>query len=93
MSVHTTVRADTSGGGFNVFKFQKRYVFHEVLRITKRQFTDNFSYVGATNSNPATIVYVYVFGSAAGSGSATIFTFGIWVQMDVEFFNPVQLSS
>jgi hypothetical protein len=93
MSVNKTVRSDTTGGGFNVFKLRKKFLFHQVLRITRRQFTDNFSYVGATNGNPSTILYLYVFGSAAGSGSATIFTYGIWVQMDVEFFNPAQLSS
>lgn len=91
MSVNRTVRAETSSGGVNFFKLTKKYTFNEVLRITRRQFTDNFSYTGATSSNPATILYLSVFGFGIGTSSAVTFTYSIWVQMDVEFFNPIQL--
>lgn len=91
-SVKRTVRGDSTSSN-NVVTLQARYDLPSVARITRNQYKTDMDYSAASNSTPSRQIQLSVCGFAINSGNAMSFTFMVYVQMDVEFFNPIQTAS
>lgn len=91
-SIKRTIRADTTGAGRNFCTLQKSYSLPAIARVTKDQYAIDMDYSGTTSSNPNRIIGLSVAAFGINAGAVVTFTFSIWVEMNVEFFNPVQLA-
>lgn len=93
-AVHRTI-VQAAYGGANKVTFDKRYDMASLFRVTPQQFNTDFDFTATTGSNPARQMYLALtILSNAGSTSTPMTIEGvIYVAMDVEFFNPVLLSS
>lgn len=89
-SIHKAVRADGTGGQ-NLVTLTKSYDLPSVARITKAQYQNEADYSSTVTSTPIKQFYCAV--AITGIGSSTVLTCNatVWIQMDVEFFQPIQL--
>lgn len=92
-SVKRAVRADSAGGGRNFVTLVKRYDMPSVFRITKNQFLSDADYASVVSTTPAKQAYLAISVYAVGSATVVTATGIAYFQMEVEFFNPIQLSS
>jgi hypothetical protein len=91
-SVHVTIVPE-SNGGHNMAVLDKEFVLPKVFKITRRQFIDNMDYTATIASNPARQGYVAVTVSGVSSSTPVTLAYQIYVAMEIEFFNPIQLAS
>jgi hypothetical protein len=91
-AVHMQLLAQTSGG-HNMATFTRRYSMPTIFRVTRQQFLSDFDYTATTSSNPARQAYLActVLGNAATSAFVAVYQ--VYVSMEIEFFNPIQLST
>jgi hypothetical protein len=91
-SVHKSILMYGSGGT-NKVTFVRRYDIASIFRVTRQQFLTDFDYTATTGSNPSRQAYVAITILGIGSSSAETLLCNVYVSMDIEFFNPIQLSS
>jgi hypothetical protein len=91
-SLHRNILAATSGG-HNKATFRKRYDIASLFRVTRSQFSNDFDFTATTSANPARQAYLAftVYGNASSSAFAAVYQ--VYVSMEIEFFNPVQLAT
>jgi hypothetical protein len=92
LAVHTTIVPE-SNGGKNTANITKEYDISKLARITRRQFTTDMDFTATTASNPARQSFVAVTVSGVNSTTAVTLTYQVYVAMEIEFFNPIQLST
>lgn len=90
--VHQTI-SQLSNGGRTICVLDKQYSLPTIFRITKRQFMDDMDFTATTGSNPSRQAYVAVTLNSINSSTVMSFSFTIVVSMEIEFFNPIQLST
>jgi len=90
---HTSVISGDGTGGKNVVTLTRHYDLPSIARVTRSQYRNDMDYSSVINTTPSRQLQLSVFGWGNSSGSAVKVTFTIWVAMDIEFFNPIQLSS
>jgi hypothetical protein len=73
-------------------KLDRTYDIPEIFRVTKSQFRNEFDYTATTASNPSRQAYVAVTVAAPGTTSVVTLTAQVYVAMEIEFFNPIQLT-
>jgi len=91
MSVRKISRADAVNGGPNRISMVKRFDLPTVLRFTKSQYNNDQDFAASVTASPSRLVRFGVGTLGVGSTVAVQFTYAIWVEMMIEFFNPVQL--
>jgi hypothetical protein len=82
-----------SSGGANKVMFKKRYSLPKIFKITRPQFLSDFDFSATTGSNPARQAFLAVCVQGVGSSSAVSLLTQVYVSMEIEFFNPIQLST
>jgi hypothetical protein len=91
-ALHRNILAATSGGA-NKANFRKRYDIASLFRITRAQFLSDFDFTATTGSNPARQAFLActVYGNAPTSAFVALYQ--VYVSMEIEFFNPIQLAT
>lgn len=92
MSVSSTITGDGSGGR-SVAMISKRYDLPKIARITPQQYRTDMDFSAVVNTTPIRQLQLSVFGVGIQSSTATTIRYNLWVSMDIEFFNPVMLTS
>lgn len=90
-AVRKTIRADTTSGGANIARLTAHYDMPSVFRVTRTQFLSDFDFTALTTTTPAKQAYAAIAAYGVGSATAVACVFQILVEMDIEFFNPIQL--
>lgn len=88
----TLVVADSSRAPA-IANIQASFSLPAIARITKQQYAIDMDYSATTVSVPSRQIQLAVFVNSTGSSSVVTLNYAIWVEMEVEFFNPVQLAS
>lgn len=91
-TLHRTILMYGSGGA-NKVTFTRRYDIASIFRVTRSQFLNDFDFSATTSSNPARQAYLAITVQGNASSSAVVLTSVIYFSMEVEFFNPIQLST
>lgn len=91
-AMHKTIVGYSSGGS-NKVTFNRRYQIYKVCRVSKLQFQTDFDFTATTSSNPARQAYVAVTLQSSNSGAAAELVCQVYASMEIEFFNPIQLST
>jgi hypothetical protein len=91
-ALHRNILAATSGGA-NKASYRRRYDIPSLFRITKAQFLSDFDFTATTGANPSRQAYLActVYGNAATTAFAALWQ--VYVSMEIEFFNPIQLAT
>jgi hypothetical protein len=91
-SLHRSILAATSGGA-NKATFRRRYDIASLFRVTRTQFENDFDFTATTSANPARQAFLActVYGNAPTSAFTALFQ--VYVSMEIEFFNPIQLAT
>jgi hypothetical protein len=91
-AVHKNILMYNSGGT-NKATFVRRYDTATIFRVTKQQFQTDFDFTATTSANPARQAYVAITILGNGSTSAMSLLAQVYASMEIEFFNPIQLST
>lgn len=91
-ALHRTLLAATSGGA-NKVTFRRRYDIASLFRVTRAQFLSDFDFTATIASNPARQAYLACTLYGLAPTSAFVAQFQIYVSMEIEFFNPIQLAT
>lgn len=91
-AVTRTITIDGTGGR-SIGTIVRRYDLPSVAHITRNQYKTDMDYSSTTTSIPGRQIQLAVFGVGSGSSSAASFVFTVWIAMDIEFFNPIQMST
>jgi hypothetical protein len=91
-ALHRNILVATSGGA-NKATFRRRYDMASIFRITRAQFLSDFDFTATTGSNPSRQAFLActVLGNAASSAFVAVYQ--MYVSMEIEFFNPIQLAT
>jgi len=89
--VKKPIRADNTGGT-NVVTLLRRFNLPAVARLTPLQYSIPLDWTASVTSVPPRLIQM-AFGFTS-TGSSTVVTMNAlcYMQMDIEFFNPIQLS-
>jgi len=91
-SSHRMIRADGTGG-VNVATVVRHFALPAVARVTRQQYATDMDYSATTVANPNRIIGAAVFCVSTGSSTTVTYNVNLWVSMDIEFFNPIQLTA
>lgn len=91
-AVHRTILMYSSGGA-NKVTHTRRYAIPTICRVTQAQFMNDFDFTATTASNPARQAYLAVTVHGTNSSTAVTLFGQFYLSMEIEFFNPIQLSS
>lgn len=89
----TTQVPYVTNGGPNKVKLDKTYELWKVANVPKSVYLNDLNYTGAVTGNPTTQIYFAVTVLSTFSGTLATLTYQTTVALDVEFFNPLLLSS
>lgn len=82
-----------NGGNAAVVTLIKQYDLPSIARLTPSQYANDMDFSALCSANPARQIYLAVCGFSWNAASNNIFEHMIHVAFEVEFFNPVPLST
>jgi hypothetical protein len=92
LSSHRSL-VNTTSGGNNMVRFDRTFQLPSIMRITTSQYKNDMDFSGTIGSNPARQGYLAVTVAGLNSSSAVSLAVQLYIAMDIEFFNPIQLST
>jgi hypothetical protein len=91
-AIHRTI-TPIANGGSNLAVLDKEYWLPRIFRITDSQFRDDMDFTATTGSNPSRQAYFAVTVQGLNSANAATLNAQLYFAMEIEFFNPIQLST
>jgi len=79
-------------GGRNSFTLEHHYDLPKLAHVTRQQYRTDMDYSAPTTSNPTRQMYAFLTVWGINTSIAVEAIYMIYVEMEVEFFNPVTLS-
>lgn len=92
-ALHRTIQSIATNGGRNMTTLKGTFHLPSIARITPQQYLNEKDYSSTVSNNPVQSLSLGVGGYGLNSASAITFTIQIYVQFEVEFFNPIPLSA
>jgi len=80
-----------SNGGKNVVDMIHTYDVAEVLKVSRRQYLQDFDFTGSSTTNPDRQAFVMVGVLGVGVSTAVTLSYTIALTYQVEWFNPIPL--
>lgn len=80
-----------SNGGKNVVDMQQTFDVADVLKVSKKQYAQDFDFTGSSTTNPERQAFVMVGVLGVGVTTAVTLAYTISLTYQVEWFNPIPL--